>query len=407
MDRRLKVLVHCVYFPPEVGGLESHVHYLCRGLVERGHAVTVVTSRSRPELPEEEEMDGMLVLRTPLPSRTPLGWFAHAAGSTRRTREAAQNADVAHAQAFPSILPCALALAGRSTPLVATLHTSHFLRLAARRLTAPPLGKLIEFSDHNFAASKEIADVGRSLGSSIDVEVLVNGVETDFFRPGAAFATAVDAPATAGDMPATVGDTPGTEPAVGTAPASRDMAGPSGRRLVVPRRLFPKNGVEFFVRAMPLIAERADVTAMVIGDGPERTRLEGLAVELGVGDRIKFLGARPHAEMPKLLSGDLAVFPSLVEATSVAALECMACGLPVAASAVGGLPEIVDDAVGGLFPPGNAQAMADKVLELLSDPRLRERGVTARKRVVAQWSNARLVERHLEVYRSLLECRRG
>lgn len=383
MDRRLKVLVHCVYFPPEVGGLESHVHYLCRGLVERGHAVTVVTSRSRPELPEEEEMEGMRVLRTPLPSRTPLGWFAHAVGSTRRTREAAENADVAHAQAFPSILPCALALAGRSTPLVTTLHTSHFLRLADRRLTAPALGKLIEFSDHNFAASKEIADVGRSLGSSIDVEVLVNGVETDFFRP-AATATAVD-----------------------TAPASRDMSGPGGRRLVVPRRLFPKNGVEFFVRAMPLIAERADATATVIGDGPERTRLEGLAVELGVGDRIDFLGARPHDEMPKLLSGDLAVFPSLVEATSVAALECMACGLPVAASAVGGLPEIVDDAVGGLFPPGNPQAMADKVLELLSDPRLRERGVTARKRVVAQWSNARLVERHLEVYRNLLGRRRG
>lgn len=386
MDRRLKVLVHCVYFPPEVGGLESHVHYLCRGLVERGHAVTVVTSRSRPELSEEEEMEGMRVLRTPLPSRTPLGWFAHAVGSTRRTHEAAENADVAHAQAFPSILPCALALAGRSTPLVTTLHTSHFLRLADRRLTAPALGKLIEFSDHNFAASKEIADVGRSLGSSIDVEVLVNGVETDFFRPAA-----TAAPATA----------------VGTAPASRDMSGPGGRRLVVPRRLFPKNGVEFFVRAMPLIAERADATATVIGDGPERTRLEGLAVELGVGDRIDFLGARPHAEMPKLLSGDLAVFPSLVEATSVAALECMACGLPVAASAVGGLPEIVDDAVGGLFPPGNPQAMADKVLELLSDPGLRERGVTARKRVVAQWSNARLVERHLEVYRSLLGRRRG
>lgn len=377
MDRRLNVLVHCVYFPPEVGGLESHVHYLCRGLAERGHAVTVVTSRSRPELPEEEDFQGIRVLRTPLPSRTPLGWFAHAVGSTPRTREAAQDADVAHAQAFPSILPCALALAGRSTPLVTTLHTSHFLRLAARRLLAPPLGKLIEFSDYNFATSKEIADVGESIGSTINVEVLVNGVETELFRP-------------AGDPPSGSG-----APAVGV------------RRLVVPRRLFPKNGVEFFVRAMPLIAKRVDATAAVVGDGPERSKLEGLAVELGVGDRIEFLGARPHAQMPKLLAGDLAVFPSLVEATSVAALECMACGLPVAASAVGGLPEIVDDAVGGLFPPGNSEAMAEKVVELLSDPRLSERGASARDRVVARWSNARLVDRHLEVYRSLLKGRRG
>lgn len=398
MDRRLNVLVHCVYFPPEVGGLESHVHYLCRGLVERGHAVTVVTSRSRPELPEEEEMEGMRVLRTPLPSRTPVGWFAHAVGSTRRTQEAAENADVAHAQAFPSILPCALALAGRSTPLVTTLHTSHFLRLAARRTTAPALGKLIKLSDHNFAASKEIADVGESLGSSIAVEVLVNGVETDVFRPADASATD-GAPATGG-----ASATPDAS-AGGSVPAT--VSTTSSRRLVVPRRLFPKNGVEFFVRAMPMIAERADATATVIGDGPERGKLERLASELGMGDRIEFLGARPHAEMPKLLSGDLAVFPSLVEATSVAALECMACGLPVAASAVGGLPEIVDDAVGGLFPPGNAWAMAGKVLELLSDPGLRARGVTARKRVVARWSNARLVERHLEVYRSLLRRRRG
>ena len=374
MARRLRILVHCVYFPPEVGGLESHVHYLCRGLAERGHSVTVVTSLSRPGLPREEEFQGIRVLRTPLPSRTPLGWFAHAAGSTARTREAAEEADVVHAQAFPSILPCALALAGRSTPLVTTLHTSHFLRLTARRSTAAALHKLIEISDYNFAASKEIADVGERLGPSISVEVLVNGVETDVFRP-AASTSAADSEAAA-----------------------------RGPTLIVPRRLFAKNGVEYFVRAMPLIAQRSQASALIVGDGPERTKLEALAAELGVGDRIAFLGARPHAEMPRLLpAGDLAVFPSLVEATSVAALECMACGLPVAASAVGGLPEIVDDAVGGLFPPADPQAMATKVLALLSDPRLPERGATARRRVVARWSNARLVERHLEVYRDLLK----
>lgn len=369
----MRILVHCVYFPPEVGGLESHVHYLCRGLVERGHAVTVVTSLSQPGLPREERHHGIRVLRTPLPSRTPAGWFAHAVGSVARTREVARHADVVHAQAFASILPCALALTGLSAPLVTTLHTSHFLRLAARRTTAGALGKLVKLGDHNFAASKEIADVGESLGPSISVEVLVNGVETDVFRPT-------------------------TDGAVRR----------NGPTLVVPRRLFPKNGVEFFVRAMPLIAERAPANALVVGDGPERARLESLAAELGVADRITFLGARPHAEMPTILpAGDLAVFPSLVEATSVAALECMACGLPVAASAVGGLPEIVDDAVGGLFPPGNPEAMADKVVALLSDPHLRERGAAARKRVVDHWSNARLVERHLEVYRDLVERRHG
>ncbi len=364
----MKIVQHCVYFPPEVGGLESHVHYLCRGLVRRGHRVTVVTSLSQPGLPAFEEMDGICVYRTPLPARTPWGWFAHAAGSTPRTRAVVQEADVVHAQAFPSILPCSLALAGSGTPLVCTLHTSHFLRLAAKPLTAPALGKLIELSDYNFAASKEIADVGEALGPSISVEVLVNGVDTGIFRP-----------------------VPGTHP-----------RGERRWRLVVPRRLFPKNGVEFFVRAMPLITARADVDAIVVGDGPDREMLEGLARKLGVSGRIEFLGARPHAEMPGLLcSADLAIFPSLMEATSVAALECMACGLPVAASAVGGLPQIVGDPVGGLFPPGDPEGLAARVLELLSADGLAERGATGRRNVVTRWSNERLVDRHLEVYEEL------
>ena len=370
----MKIVQHCVYFPPEVGGLESHVHYLCRGLAKRGHGVTVVTSLSRPGLPAYEEMDGIRIYRTLLPSRTPWGWFVHAAGSTPRTRAAVQGADVVHAQAFPSILPCSLALAGSGTPLVCTLHTSHFLRLADNPVVAPALGKLIELSDYNFAASKEIADVGEALGPSISVETLVNGVETEIFRP-----------------------VEGTHPRAGRR-----------WRLVVPRRLFPKNGVEFFVRALPLVAARADVDAIVVGDGPERERLEALARELGVAERIEFLGARPHADMPGLLcSADLAIFPSLMEATSVAALECMACGLPVAASAVGGLPQIVDDGVGGLFPPGDPEGLAAKVVELLSTGGLAERGVTGRERVVAMWSNERLVDRHLAVYGKLADAGRG
>ena len=365
----MKIVVHCIYYPPEVGGLESHVHYLCRGLVRRGHQVTAITSLSQPGLSRREVMDGVEVHRTPLPSRTPAGWFAHAVGSTPRTRRAVQGADVVHAQAFPSLLPCAMALTGASTPLVCTLHTSHFLRLAARPLFARPLGRLVELAHHNFAASNEIARVGESLGPGIRVEALVNGVDTEVFSPGP------------------------------------PLLPPSDRRwrLVVPRRLFHKNGVEHFVRAMPAVAAGADVEAVVIGDGPEGDRLKGLARELGVADRIDFLGARPHADMPGLLrSADLAVFPSLMEATSVAALECMACGLPVAASAVGGLPEIVNETVGGLFPPASPDELARVVLELLGDPDgLAARGAAGRASVVERWSNERLVDRHLEVYEGL------
>jgi glycosyltransferase involved in cell wall biosynthesis len=143
-----------------------------------------------------------------------------------------------------------------------------------------------------------------------------------------------------------------------------------------------------------------------VGDGPERRRLEALAAELGVTERIRFLGARPNAEMPGLLSsGELAVFPSLMEATSVAALESMACELPVAASRVGGLPQIVDDSVGALFEPADPESLAQVVVGLLQRRDLASLGAEARARVVGRWSNARLAARHLEIYEGL--TRRG
>ena len=363
--------MHCVYFPPEVGGLESHVYYLCRALAARGNRVDIVTSLSKPGLPRQEVMEGVHVWRTRMPGRTPVGWTAHAVGSTPTLTRLAREADVIHAQAFSSVPPGVVARARSGVPLVATFHTSHFLRRAERRRWKGVLGKLVRWPDYAMAASVEIAEVAEALAPGTRVEPVTNGVETSIFER----------------------TTPGLEP-----PAE------GRKRILVPRRLFQKNGVEFFVRAMPAIVAEVDAEAVLVGDGPERERLEKLAAELGVSDRIRFLGARPNTEMPGLLSsGDLAVFPSLMEATSVAALECMACELPVAASRVGGLPEIVDGEVGGLFEPADPAGLASTVVALLGRTDLAALGANGRQRVVDQWSNERLADRHLEVYRSVRE----
>jgi glycosyltransferase involved in cell wall biosynthesis len=187
-------------------------------------------------------------------------------------------------------------------------------------------------------------------------------------------------------------------------PALPPAAGP---RIVVPRRLFEKNGVEYFVRAFPAIREaHPGVEAILVGDGPERDRLEALAGQVGAGPGLRFLGPRPNDEMPAILSSaDLAVFPSLMEATSVAALECLSCEVPVAASRVGGLPEIVDDSVGGLFEAADPEDLARVVGDLLGRKDLPALGRAGRSRVQESWSNRRLALRHLEVYRALLEGR--
>ncbi|MDT8369883.1 MAG: glycosyltransferase family 4 protein, partial [Longimicrobiales bacterium] len=368
--RPLSIVMHCVYFPPEVGGLESHVFHLCRALVQMGHRVAIVTSRSLPGLPRHEIIEGVEVHRTWFPARHPLGWGLHAICSTPRTARLARDADILHAQAFASVFPILMARGGARTPVVTTWHTSHFLVRAESALWRPLFERMLRSVDHNLAASTEIAHVGESIAPGIRVEALTNGVDTERFGPGA--------------------------PALPT-------PGEGRRRLIVPRRLFSKNGVEFAVRALPLIAKCHDVEVVFVGDGPERARLEALAGELGVADRVRFLGRRPNPEMPGLLrSAELAIFPSLMEATSVAALECLACEVPVAASRVGGLPEIIDDTVGGLFEPADPVGLAARVSELLDDPALADRGREGRRRVVARWSNRRLAERHLALYRSLL-----
>ncbi|HZD04173.1 MAG TPA: glycosyltransferase family 4 protein, partial [Longimicrobiales bacterium] len=180
----MRILMHCVYFPPEVGGLESHVFHLCRALVAKGNPVDVVTSRSLPETPVHEMMDGVSVWRTWFPSRRPTGWILHALGSVPRVRERAREADVIHAQAFASVVPAAAGRRVRGAPLVATYHTSHFLRRARQTRWRPVLSRLVRMADYNLAASREIAGVAEELAPGVRVEALTNGVDTEVFRPG-------------------------------------------------------------------------------------------------------------------------------------------------------------------------------------------------------------------------------
>ncbi len=370
----MKVLQQCMYFPPEVGGLESHVYYLCRELVRMGHEVTMVTSRSKPGVPAHETMEGIRVIRTWFPARNTLGWSVHTMASIPTYLPVARKADMLHVQDFASGPPAMMARARYHKPMVMTLHTSHFLRLARKPLWQPVLRRIIRAADWLLAASEEIRDVALGLYPHPRAESVTNGVDTSMFR------------------------------AVSPALPRRDGA----YRVIVPRRLFEKNGVEYFVRAMPLLRAEADVDALIVGDGPLRAQLEALAAELGVAEHVQFLGARPNTEMPGLLaSADAAVIPSLMEATSVAALEAMSCERPVAASRVGGLPEIVDDEAGVLFEPAQPESLASALLVLLRRSDRAAMGARARERVVRQWSLERLAKRHVEIYETLLAERRN
>ncbi|HVS63818.1 MAG TPA: glycosyltransferase, partial [Thermoanaerobaculia bacterium] len=148
-------------------------------------------------------------------------------------------------------------------------------------------------------------------------------------------------------------------------------------------RLSPKKGFHVLVNAVGrLLAAGLPVELVLVGEGPERARLEAEARAAGLEGRVRFLGHR--SDVQDLYSAfDVFVLPSYEEGSPNALLEAMASGCPVIATAVGGTPEILGDfSLGRLISPGDPEARAAALGELLEDAALRRRlGEQARRRV--------------------------
>lgn len=370
----MRILVQSIYFPPRLGGVESHVHSLCKGLAARGHEVTVVTSRTEEGGAPRETVDGIAVRRVWCPRKSLVGWLVNALLAVPAFLARARGADLYHAHTVQSAVGPILARAFFRKPLVITFHTSHELRMASLPRWRPILRLLLGAADAIPSTSVELDRAVAGLGLRARHFAVVNGVDTEHFHPVAPC------------LP--------REPGVAL--------------LLAVRRLVPKNGLRYLVEAMPLLLARRRTVCYLIGEGPLAGELAALARERGVEKEVRFLGGIANAALPPYLaSADVVVVPSLVEATSIAALEAMACGRPVAASRVGGLPEIVDESVGTLFEPANPRDLADRVLALLASPELAERGARGRRRVIERASLAALVDAHERLYRELVDARRG
>jgi len=162
--------------------------------------------------------------------------------------------------------------------------------------------------------------------------------------------------------------------------------------------------VEDVVRIFGGLNGRVPARLVMVGDGPERPHAEAVAEELGLRDRVLFLGK--HASVHELLScADLFLLPSENESFGLAALEAMACGAPVVASRVGGLPEVVEHGVSGfLLEKGNVTAMGDAAAEILSDEVLHaDMKAAGRRLAVERFSAEAVVPLYEGYYESVVE----
>ncbi|MGC2423854.1 MAG: glycosyltransferase family 4 protein [Nitrospirota bacterium] len=174
-----------------------------------------------------------------------------------------------------------------------------------------------------------------------------------------------------------------------------------GHTLGIAGRLVQLKGTLHLIRALPMVrAEVPDVMLEIAGSGPEEEVLRREAHSLGLDGRVRFLGWQEEIPFNRW---DVFVMPSLEEAFGMAALEAMAAGLPVVASAVGGLTELVQDGkTGWLFPPADIKALAGRLVSLLLSPEERfTMGAAARDRA-NMFSTKRMSERIELLYRRLL-----
>ncbi len=370
----MRVLVVPKWYPwPEQPAFGIFCREHAAALATR-HDVVVLASLFTPDadfpiyrLTDEVE-DGIRTLRVRYrrPRLRPLSLVCQLIGmlaAIRVLRREGWKPDIVHAHVYTAALP-ALAI-GRlvKAPVVVTEHYTGFGRgliTGYERLLAR-----IAFEQADLVApvSDELAGSLRKLAPRARLVTVPNVVDTEAFAPG---------PSRAAHTPA---------------------------RLLNVAALAEKKGHTYLLAA---IARLPEVALDVVGDGELRERLERRVAELGLSDRVSFLGERTKAEVADLMrDADLFVLPSLAENLPVVLIEAMASGLPAVATAVGGVPEMLDRESGALVPPADDTALAAAIHETLArefDPAAM--AATARQRYGYATISARWTELYSELRNS-------
>ncbi|TFV58573.1 glycosyltransferase family 1 protein [Geodermatophilus sp. DF01-2] len=363
-----------------IGGMQNHTATLTRCLDAQGSVQTVVTSRLAGRRGRVPMGRAAVVHRTGL--RVPWLRQLWALDALRVVlRPGARPVDVVHAhqgEDLATLLLARLAARRHGCPLVVTVHCSvgHTLRgrgLRTRLLRA--LGGWIERS----ALSR--ADAVVVLTDRTAAALMGDGVPAERVTT---IPSGFDPGLFAGDHP--------------------DVFPGAGRpRMGYVGRLAPQKRADRLVEAFGRMREPAHL--VVVGDGPDRDRVRQLAAASPRADRVTLSGFVEHPAVPAVLASlDVLVLPSAYEEMGSVLTEAMASGLPVVASDVGGIPEVVRGGVTGLLvPPGDVDALAAALDRLAADPGLRARLSAGARARAADYSWPQLAARVAAVYARVRE----
>jgi N-acetyl-alpha-D-glucosaminyl L-malate synthase BshA len=362
-----------------VGGSGIVATELGKALAARRHDVHLISS----ELPFRlgEYQPGLAFHRVHAPAyplfREPQYLLSLATRIVQLSREL--KLDVVHAHyAIPHATAAYLAKQilsarpGAHVPkVITTLHGTDITLLGSDASYAEAVAFSIAQSDGVTAVSESLrADTQRALGIRTDIRVIPNFLDCAFHRRR-------------------------------PSPELRARLCPPDRydRLAIHVSNFrPVKRVDALIEVFRRIRARIRARLLLVGDGPDLDHGLRLAREAGVGRDVEALGEQ-DAVVPLLSIGDLVLLPSAQESFGLAALEAMACEVPVVASRVGGLPEVIEHGISGfLHPPDDLEAMAESGVALLTDPALHGAIAAAGLRTVRERFCAELVVPRYEAF---------
>jgi N-acetyl-alpha-D-glucosaminyl L-malate synthase BshA len=369
---------------PSVGGSGVVASELGKILARRGHQVHVISTETPFRLGEYQ--DGLSLHQVVTPTyplfREPQYLLSLANKIVQVTR--AYRLDVVHAHyAVPHAAAAFMAQQviaatdSRAAPrVITTLHGTDITLVGSDPSYSEIVAFSIERSDAVTAVSESLrASTVSELGVKNEIHVIPNFLDCEMYRR-------VDAAALQRRF-------------IGDDPKAKIVTHMSNFR--------PVKRIDAVIDVFDRIRQRVPARLLLVGDGPELTTAYRLARQREIAGLIHAVGAQEEV-IPLLSASDLFLLPSAQESFGLAALEAMACEVPVVASRIGGLPEVIADGVSGiLHPPEEHAAMAESAVALLSDPeRHRQIGRAARQRVLDRFCADRVVPMYEACYQSVL-----
>ncbi|HTA71439.1 MAG TPA: glycosyltransferase [Bryobacteraceae bacterium] len=368
--RRLRVLHVGKFYPPHMGGIETHLQALCGTLTERVDLSVVVSSDDRRTM--DELVDGVRVTRV----GTLLNAFSTSISPGIVSRIRCADADLVHLHLPNPTAVLAYLASGHRGSLVITYHSDTVRQKLLGALFQPFLNSILRRSAAIITTSPNYLESSPVLRAFRDrCHVIPYGIDTTLYEH--------------------------RDPE-----AVQQIRRQYGERLVISvGRLVYYKGFDRLLRAMVDVRGKL----LIVGDGPLRGELQSLATQLGISNKVAFAGEIQNARMaPYYHASDLFALASVArsEAFGIVQIEAMAAGLPVVNTSLdSGVPYVsLHQETGLTVPPGDPTALAGAINRLLDDPALRETfGRAGARRAQEQFSLDSMQRRTLQLYHSLVK----